>query len=336
MGCGRSRSEKLSSALWQAVQEQDVERIKILLARRADPNERFRPAASAVRSARLCFLLGVTRQYRSHPLFDPQAVRWLVRQVLPWPAHSRVLHQAVRQGAHRATQLLLGAHADPNARDKKGNTPLIWAVRTQDQVAIRALASYGADPGLRCFRRQTPLLWAMRAAGPELTRQVLTVRANANEMSTHACPRVLYAAYKGRVELLRVLSDFRAGLYAPNRHGDTALMLAAFQGHLSCVRFLLSGAAPRLVNLVTVQRQSALFFAACQGHETVVRLLLRARADPFVVDRAGHTALCLARAAGYGRVVRLLRRSLESERGSFGGRTPGASPWKKTQAWQKS
>ena len=53
--------------------------------------------------------------------------------------------------------LLLGAGADPNARDKNGQTPLMLAAENGDLAMVRWLLDHGADPSLKDDLGETAL-----------------------------------------------------------------------------------------------------------------------------------------------------------------------------------
>jgi ankyrin repeat protein len=55
------------------------------------------------------------------------------------------------------TQLLLQHGADPNARDKKGDTPLHYAVRENAFLIVSHLLQNGADPNLADHKGKVPL-----------------------------------------------------------------------------------------------------------------------------------------------------------------------------------
>jgi ankyrin repeat protein len=66
---------------------------------------------------------------------------------------------------HAVIVYLIGAGADPDARDKSGVAPLHRAVRTRSAEAVRALIENGADPLLKNTRGSTPLHLAVQDTG---------------------------------------------------------------------------------------------------------------------------------------------------------------------------
>ena len=69
------------------------------------------------------------------------------------------------QGQRDVIRSLVGAGADPNARDASGVAPLHRAVRTRCSGAVQALLDNGADPKLMNGRGSTPLHLAVQNTG---------------------------------------------------------------------------------------------------------------------------------------------------------------------------
>ncbi|XP_049769510.1 uncharacterized protein LOC126108337 [Schistocerca cancellata] len=67
------------------------------------------------------------------------------------------LHFAVLYGHDGVVRLLVGASADPNARDYVGQTPLHWAAEWGQAEAAAELLLAGADRGARDDKGRTPL-----------------------------------------------------------------------------------------------------------------------------------------------------------------------------------
>lgn len=55
------------------------------------------------------------------------------------------LHRVAEQGAAEAAEVLLAHHADVDARDSDGHTPLWYAVVSMGEAAVRTLIDAGAD-----------------------------------------------------------------------------------------------------------------------------------------------------------------------------------------------
>ena len=58
--------------------------------------------------------------------------------------------------------MLLGAGAETNARDQKGNTPLHFAASSGEHKLVEVLLAHGADPNAQNDEGKTPLAWAGR------------------------------------------------------------------------------------------------------------------------------------------------------------------------------
>jgi ankyrin repeat protein len=111
-----------------------------------------------------------------------------------------------------SVKTLLQKGADPNAKDARDATALMWAI--PDLAKVRALVAAGADVNARSSNRGlTPLLIA--------------------------------SSYPGTVEILKLLLAKGADLRARTKSGQSALTLAATSADVTVVRFLVeSGLVP--------------------------------------------------------------------------------------------
>lgn len=101
-----------------------------------------------------------------------EVVEFLLSRGVPATGHEpgtliTPLHAAAKQARADVIRLLLAAGADVDARDSKGRTPLLRAVRsafgppTEVLPALRRLLDAGADPNVAdMIRGRTPLHWA--------------------------------------------------------------------------------------------------------------------------------------------------------------------------------
>ena len=77
------------------------------------------------------------------------------------------LQLAVQAGHRDTARLLLAAGAPPDAVSLTGETALVWAARTGDELLVRELLAAGALAGRR-LEGVTPAYWAAAAGHTEL------------------------------------------------------------------------------------------------------------------------------------------------------------------------
>lgn len=180
---------------------------------------------------------------------------------------------AVRNGNARDAQAWLKRGADPNLRDERGETPLMQAVRADDNgEVVTVLLGNGAKSYLR------------------------------NPLSETA---LMLAAFYGRERSVAALLERGTDIGEANRQGWTPLTYAAFAGHEAIVGQLLAHGAA--VNGTTNNGLTPLMLAARNGHYAVVMKLLAAGADRTLKGGAGFTAEELAQRVGNTEIAKLVK-----------------------------
>jgi len=187
------------------------------------------------------------------------------------------LHAAAYRGDVAQIQRLAAARADLNARDGHGRTPLHVATFARQREAIRALASAGADLNLLENDRYDGVTIASVADDEETLRVLLSLGASAKQVTS--------------------------------RYDGTALIAAAHLGHDGVVRQLIAAGAP--LDHVNNLHWTAVIEAIVLGnggtrHQATLQALVKAGANLQLADRQGQTPLELARARGYGEMVKML------------------------------
>lgn len=177
------------------------------------------------------------------------------------------LHAAAICRDSRRVKRLLAAGADPNARDKWGRTPLMWAARymhTGDRQTIPALVGAGAEVNTVDENGATALHIAASHAGREETDDLVANGAQVDARDADGKTPLMYAA-------------------------------ASWYGRYSGEKLLKAGAS---VNAVDNDGRTALMYAVMgnDANGELIPLLLEAGADKGIQDRSGHTAVEYAEA----------------------------------------
>jgi len=187
------------------------------------------------------------------------------------------LHGAAHRGDLPTLAATIAGRAPLDARDGHGRTALHVATFASQREAIKLLAAAGADLGALDNDRY----------------DAVTIAAVADDEETLALLLQLGASAK----------------LTTSRYEGTALIAAAHLGHDGVVRQLIAAGAP--LNHVNNLHWTAAIEAVVLGnggerHQATLRALVDAGADLSLTDRDGRTALQLARARGFGEMVKIL------------------------------
>ncbi len=199
--------------------------------------------------------------------------------------HSTVL------GGLEVMRLLLDAGADPNAKNHRNATALVWA--SSNIEAVRLLLDRGADPNARSVEGRSPLMIAsVQPSGADLMALLLDKGADPNAKDLVGRTTLMNAASAGSVESLRLLLAKGANPNVRMENGSTALLDAARSRNFATVKLLIDKGAD--VNARTKRGASALDIAASWGSTDIVKLLLDNGARVDTQDDRGYTPLMYA------------------------------------------
>ena len=201
------------------------------------------------------------------------------------------LHHAAGFGPIGNLQLLVDRGAEVNARNRRGSTPLHWAIH--DEAKVRLLLSKGANVNAKQALGRTPLyLAAMLGNGVSTMRLLLAGGADPNLASANGQTPLMMAATRGDVDGVQLLIEKGADVNATNGPGQTALMLACASGDARAVQLLIARGAD--VRVRSKLNETALGYAATAGVQSNVELLLAKGADVNVRNSRGYSPLMFA------------------------------------------
>ena len=224
------------------------------------------------------------------------------------PSHppSAPLHYAARHGFHRVTewlittcsqesnesgyelmtplhfagqqftvvQVLLTHHADYNAHDNDGWTPLHFASLKGCSKVVRLLLEHGADVDSENNNGETPLFFLSESSGNVEAAQVLLgYGANPNTRSTFGENSLYMALQSGSQALTQLLLKYGADPFSRDVHGRTLLHLSYERGDLKVAQGLLELGVD--VNSRDNQGRTPLQVASRNRREKVTELLLQ-------------------------------------------------------------
>jgi ankyrin repeat protein len=207
------------------------------------------------------------------------------------PVQSTLLHHAAGFGTLETMKLLLESGAEVNVANRRGSSPLHWAIH--DEAKVRLLLSRGANVNVKQSQGRTPLyLAALLGDGHAILRLLLENGADPNIKSANGRTPLMVAATRGDEKAIRYLLDAKAAVDAKDSAGDTSLMLAAARGSAPAVKLLLERGAD--VRARTKRDETALGNAGTSGNEAVIRLLIDHGAEVNLRNLRGYSPLMLA------------------------------------------
>lgn len=183
---------------------------------------------------------------------------------------------------------------DVNYADENGITLLQWAAFAGNLEVVALLISYEASVSLVSNTGYSPLHWAAFRGHIKVVKHLLS---NTNiaiyETKTGFTPFLL-AAMNGHTNVMSYfLEKDPKCINDTNEKEETALHLAVANNHLDAVLVLLESCIDLDARTET-NGNTALHYALQNRNMTFVNLLLKKGADPYITNKAGHTAAAMA------------------------------------------
>lgn len=174
---------------------------------------------------------------------------------------------------------------DVNARDLKGNTPLIYAAYESDVDCLRYLMEKGADVNAVDNKGWSALGSALYGKDKEIIALLLQNGAAVNVSWEKGETPLHYAVKHCGSEIVKLLIEAGADVYATDEQGDTPLYVACSKNKLDaeCIRVLVENGVD--VNRpFNADRETPMLYAFKQNNEELVSLLVNLGAKVEVVS----------------------------------------------------
>lgn len=204
---------------------------------------------------------------------------------------------------------LLNTGRSIEMRNADGDTPLLYAVRTNAQNTLRMLLGKGANPNATNNRGVSALHYAILAHSPRMAEALLEMGADPNQPDITGVTPLMLAANEGNDPAFTSLLIHRGAVVnLPSADGRTPLHVAAQTDNARAAALLVRAGAD--VNMRNVHGNTPLMTAAITGSEAAAVVLLNAGADTQVADPLGRSALDLARGRGHRKVANAIMGSM--------------------------
>lgn len=177
--------------------------------------------------------------------------------------------------------------------DDKGRTALMLAAKAGDLAASDRLLAAGADIDARNPNGGTALMYAALGGSEVLVDRLLAAGADVNARASNGWNALMIAAAKGRAEIVQRLLAAGADINAQDVYGWTPLMRALYETRAAVVAVLL--ASPNIALDAREERgATALHVVAQTGDEALARKLLERGARRDARNRDGLTPADIA------------------------------------------
>jgi len=275
----------LNTALFNAIDNNDLRAVQTLLARGADVQARDEYQMTPLMAA-------LNNCDSSHVPF--KIIEALLAKKADVnakdPSGDSVLVYAVNNDSDVAVKLLLQHGANANSQDQYGNTVLSNAIDHSGPEVIKTLLNAGAKAA-----GELPLL-ALRSDDTSLAQLFIKHGADVNESTALEKTPLMFATFKGHLKMLQFLLKNGAKVNAKSpTEGSTALMETISYGRMEAAKLLLqAGADPNAQdaganpNLTGADGKTALMLLAENGRNKIAENLPRLRVN--VLHRADEGA----------------------------------------------
>ena len=148
---------------------------------------------------------------RNHPM---RRLLILALLFLPLPAAADInllagpeLMTLVARGDLDAVKTAILAGENVNSSDRNGNTPLLTAVRDQNEAMVEVLLKGGAKANVEDRSGKTPLMWAAESGNTAIMERLIAARASIDRQNGSGVTALMVAARSGRLDAVRLLLE---------------------------------------------------------------------------------------------------------------------------------
>jgi ankyrin repeat protein len=153
-----------------------------------------------------------------------------------------LLHIAARNGDLDIVKLLISLGTQIDVKNRRLQTPLLWAIHNGHLAVVNFLIEKGADILTQENEGDTPLSWAAYTGQLRIIERLLecpNININIEKKEGAYNTPLHWASYNGHTEIVRLLIAKGADFKKKNDMGDTPLDCAIHNGHTETAEFLM-------------------------------------------------------------------------------------------------
>jgi len=256
----------MSEELFNAIEENDINRVRELIAAGADVNKTDK--------------YGYTAFDKSIEIGDINIIRLIVKSganinrkdTLGYTAFD----DAIQMGKEDIARLLVESGFNINGTYMKGTTRLLTAVRSNNQYLVKLLVELGANINQIDNYGKTPIFYATN--NTSMIILLVELGANINQIDNYGKTPLEYAVSSGKIDIVRLLvKELGADINKENKYGSqkTPLEIAlSYYDNLDMVGFLVKELGAD-INKENKYGQTPLEIAVSKGKIDMVRFLVK-------------------------------------------------------------
>ena len=274
--------DDISSAVYLAISQNQLEAVEFLLSVGADPN--------AVVGDKLLFFEVIQGG-------NVEIVKTFIEAGVDINHKNNdgctSLSTACFEGYVEIVELLLAYGADPNEQDNKNRTPLMIANSNRKLEVIKILLKTKASQNSLDAEDFLFLISACKGGDIEAVKTLIQAGIPLDfQESDRTWSALMFAADEGHLEIVKLLVAGGANVNLKASTGDTALIRAILSNSSLVVQFLLESKADS--NLQGESGRSPLHIACAIQNVELVQLLLENKANPNIQDTSEATPLLVS------------------------------------------
>lgn len=206
----------------------------------------------------------------------------------------QMFRKATKDGDLQTIETLLSLGFDPNAPvDGHGFKPLWYAISSGHAEVVELLLGAHADPNAKPSNdpfSATPLRLALQNDNMRIAQDLVLSGARVDTKGNDGRTALYYEVRHAHLDAIQFLLDRGADLNVRDTAGDSLLDDAVWTGPVDTVALLLAHGA-RLNEPQTQTGATPINEAACRGYSALVQYLLQFHPDLGIPDKRGNTPL---------------------------------------------